>query len=345
MTIPISVVMCVYNRQDYVKEAINSILGQTFRDFEFIIVDDGSTDTSLNIALDYQKNDPRIRVHPCSQNTGIVSAHNTGLRLAQGKYIAWMDSDDISMPERLEKEFSFLQAFPEFGVVSSSGIVIDESGNVIRSLPVLQTDLLIKWSFCFGVSIINGSAMAKRELFNDAGGYRELSNKKGEYSSHDYDLWIRLSQSTLFYNLNEQLYKIRKHVKSTTRMQFNSTMKYNARICHRYIQSILGNRVSLQSVETLWGVAETPYFQDATKLINALYEHFLSLPKVSPQEKELIREDASWRMVRRIVANYWRNPGIIYPLVRAIQINPRLFLTFLRKLSNYGPELIKGWTS
>ena len=118
--------MSVYNGEKYLREAIDSILNQTFKDFEFIIVNDGSTDNSLKIIKSY--NDPRITIIN-QKNTGLAKALNEGIKIAKGKFIARMDADDISEPERFKKEYKFMHVHDECVALGTNAIIIDENGN------------------------------------------------------------------------------------------------------------------------------------------------------------------------------------------------------------------------
>ena len=123
----ISVVMPAYNAAEYLDEAIRSILNQTFRDFEFIIINDGSTDDSISILDKQQKLDSRIRVYH-QENQGMIAALNRGCRLARGKYIARMDADDISLPGRLEKQLKYMERHPQIGILGTWIYSIDKNG-------------------------------------------------------------------------------------------------------------------------------------------------------------------------------------------------------------------------
>lgn len=109
--------MPVYNAQEYIREAIDSILNQTFSDFEFIIINDGSTDNSVEIIKNY--NDPRIVLVDNTENKGLVSVLNQGLQLAQGEYIARMDADDISLPNRFMEQVNYLDKHPQVGILGA----------------------------------------------------------------------------------------------------------------------------------------------------------------------------------------------------------------------------------
>lgn len=323
MTIPISVVMPVYNRQDFLPEAIESILGQTFRDFEFIIIDDCSTDNSLKIALDYQKRDNRICIHRHEKNTGIVGGRNTGLRLATGKYIAWMDSDDISLPNRLDKQFLFMENHPEIGISSSNAIAIDERGNYLSNIRMPQSNILITWAFCFYDPIINPAVMANRELCITAGGYRDLANDRTEYFPEDYDLWTRIYKSTKFYNLSESLLKLRKHGKNITQTRLQSTLRNSAQICYTYIRSILGKEIPKTPVEMIWEIANSPSLRDMAGIIEMLYNNFANQSETSLEERKIIKDDASLRLMR-MVKKFPRDYYSISTFAQAIKINPLL---------------------
>ncbi len=123
----VSVIMPVYNGERYLEAAVESILNQTFSDFEFIITDDGSTDTSLALLRRYANRDPRIRLIS-RPNTGYVKALIEAVPLAKGKYIARMDADDISLPERFERQVRFLEQNPDYAVVGSKVLLIDSDG-------------------------------------------------------------------------------------------------------------------------------------------------------------------------------------------------------------------------
>ena len=330
MSIPVSVVMPVYNRQEFLPEAIESILRQSFHDFEFIIIDDCSTDDSLAIALEYKRRDTRIRIHRHERNTGIVGGRNTGLQLSTGKYIAWMDSDDVSLPDRLEKQFLFMESHPEIGVTSSNAIEINEKGNFLSYVRMPQSNILITWAFCFYDPIINPAVMANRELCIEAGGYRDLAKDRTEYYPEDYDLWIRLYKRTLFYNFSENLLKLRKHGKNITLTRMQSTLHNSAQICHTYVQSILGMEPPKTPIEMIWGIANPPSLCDMAGLVDMIYNNFTDRPEASPEERKTIQEDASLRLVR-MVKKYPRDHYAISTFIQAIKINPLLPGYLLKK--------------
>lgn len=182
----LSVVMSVYNAESYLHKAVDSVLDQTFKDFEFIIIDDCSTDNSLQILEAYAQKDNRITLIKKDQNKGaegFIENLNLGLQKSKGKYIARMDADDISVPERFEKQLIFLDSDPELFMVGSSLEMIDENDNFIKILPALPDDVAIKKAMYKNIALYHPSLMFR----NDNIHYREKMR-----SCEDYDLFFRL---------------------------------------------------------------------------------------------------------------------------------------------------------
>src|SRR5688572_25854696 len=155
----ISVVIPVYNGERFVVEAIRSILTQTLRDFECIVVDDGSTDQTPQLLAFEQSRDSRITVHRQPSNMGFRTALNTGCLLARGEFIARMDADDVSLPFRFEHQVRFLQTHPQVGVVGSAVQLLNELGErgEIKSFPLESG--LAEWSMIFFNSLAHPSVM------------------------------------------------------------------------------------------------------------------------------------------------------------------------------------------
>lgn len=195
----ISVVMPVYNAQKYLREAIESILNQTFRDFEFIIVNDGSSDASGQIIKTYE--DSRI-ILISQTNAGIVRALNTGIYTAKAECIARMDADDISMPNRLELQYDFLQNHPECVAVGSNAAVIDQNGNyVYTSCQPLNCQAINQ--AVPTTPFFHSSTMYKKESFQRVGGYADF------HSMEDVVFFNKLTKLGSLKNLPDVLIKYR----------------------------------------------------------------------------------------------------------------------------------------
>jgi glycosyltransferase involved in cell wall biosynthesis len=206
-SVRLTVLMSVYNGQQYLGQAIESILNQTFRDFEFLIIDDGSTDQSASIVQKFADLDPRIRVIQQAQNIGLTKALNLGIREAAGEYIARQDCDDISYPDRLQKALTALDAHPNLAFVTSSFHLIDAEGRTSGTLTHDQDADLNRWNMLFSNAISAHSAVTfRKNLVLKVGGYDESLRY-----AQDYDLWLRLMEDHEIYSYPEPLAALRYH--------------------------------------------------------------------------------------------------------------------------------------
>jgi glycosyltransferase involved in cell wall biosynthesis len=207
----ISVLMAVYNAERYLHETIDSILAQTFRDFEFLIADDGSGDRSLDILQTYAAQDSRIRVLT-GPNQGVSRTRNKLIREAKGEFVAVMDADDIAYPDRFERQINFLQAHPQVVCVGGAHDVIDEQGRFLTFLMLPQTNEEVQQKALAGHgSICHPCAMMRRETLLKTGGYDEAYP-----SAHDLDLWLKLGELGELANLPHPLLKYRLHTQSVS---------------------------------------------------------------------------------------------------------------------------------
>lgn len=197
----ISVVMAVYNGEEYLKEAVDSILCQTVSDFEFIIVDDGSTDASSSIVRSFK--DPRIKLIEQS-NQGLAKALNNGIAYAKGKYIARLDADDIALPERLELQRNFLESNPAAVIVGSNAIVMDKEGCELYTSSQKLTWEEIK-TMLPDTPFYHSAVFFRKDTFIKAGGYYEAIRHHFE----DVILWNRMAEYGELFNLKETLIKYR----------------------------------------------------------------------------------------------------------------------------------------
>jgi glycosyltransferase involved in cell wall biosynthesis len=205
----ISVVMPVYNSARYLREAVESILSQTFGDFEFLIFDDGSTDGSVALLREYARRDPRIRLIE-SAHAGYVAHLIAGCAQARGEFIARMDSDDVSLPERFQLQVEHLRAHADCVLVGSRVMLIDPDGRPIRQWASATTHEEIDQAhLARGWPMVHPSVMIRRLAFEQVGGYQ----KKYE-TLEDVDLFLRLAEVGRICNLPQVLLKYRQHMQS-----------------------------------------------------------------------------------------------------------------------------------
>jgi Glycosyl transferase family 2 len=202
----LSVVMAVHNGAKYLQESIESILAQTFRDFEFIIIDDGSEDNTISLLNYYRGRDQRIHAHHQKHN-GLVASLNRGCQLARGKYIARMDYDDIAFPDRLQRQMDFVEANPEVALLGGAYVVIDGNGTVSTTLRKPARESQIKAMMRRGHNaFLHPTVVMRKDAFHNLGGYRSAFRH-----AEDYDLWLRFVERYRVANLLEPLIYYRVH--------------------------------------------------------------------------------------------------------------------------------------
>ena len=201
----ISVIMSVYNDEKYLSIAIESILNQTYKNFEFIIINDGSTDGSINILEYYQKLDSRIIVIN-QENVGLTKSLNKVIKISKFQYIARMDSDDISDKFRLEKQIAFLKHNKGYALVGTNIIKIDKNGNEIEKNKTKYSYKDILNTFKTRNCIAHGSVLLNRQLLGDMLYYDE-----NFLYAQDFKLWTKISKKYKIANLKEYLYNLRIH--------------------------------------------------------------------------------------------------------------------------------------
>jgi glycosyltransferase involved in cell wall biosynthesis len=209
----VSVLMPVYNAGRYLAEAVDSILAQSFRDFEFVIVDDGSTDRSGAMLDAYAKKDARIRIVRRA-NTGIVAALNDGLNECRGEFVARMDADDVSLPDRFEKQLTYLRQHHEVVALGGRVIGIDPYGEVLFNSEHKLTHDEIDAELLNGVgwALVHPSVMFRRDAVERAGRYR------AEWQwVEDLDLFLRLAETGKLANLTDVVLRYRQHTESINR--------------------------------------------------------------------------------------------------------------------------------
>jgi len=205
MTSPkVSVVMSCYNVSKTLEEAIESILSQTFSDFEFVIIDDGSSDETLEKLRAFQQRDDRINVIVNKENKGLAASLNIGIKASNASWIARMDADDIAMKTRIEKQLGFLTQNPNVDVLGTGITQITQEGEKRDTvgLPELHSDIITR---IFKKPLVfHPTVMVKKEVYENIGMY----NPKLRWAE-DADLWYRIYDQVIFHNLQEPLLSYR----------------------------------------------------------------------------------------------------------------------------------------
>ncbi len=211
----VSVIIPVYNAEKYIGEAVDSILRQTFKDFEIIILDDASTDKTPEIISSYK--DDRIKVYRNEKNLYIAGNRNKGVALSKGKYIMWQDADDISMPDRMEVQYNLMESNPKIGICGSYLEIFDEGGTShIRKYKT--NDKEVRRTIFRYSPVAQPSAMIRKECFDKFGLY-SLDMPPAE----DIEMSFRIGQEYEFANIPRPLIRYRVHNKSATFAKLKQT--------------------------------------------------------------------------------------------------------------------------
>ena len=284
--------MSVYNGEKYLAEAIESILGQTFTDFEFIIINDGSSDRSVEIIQEYGKQDGRIRLIENENNIGLALSLNKGIDAARGRYIARMDADDISLPDRFAIQVNYLESHQEIWVLGSSIQIIDEKGRVMRQVDYPSDPGVLRWNMMLGAEgiVCHPACMLRKELFEAVGYYKNFP------TSQDLELWTRLffMEDLHITNLRDVLFSSRNHADqvSTGRrdLQFNTSNEIRIQLMNRFMNKSLPKDVSTAYREIR---REKFSGQDLRFYLDSwleIYQKFITTFELSEEACQIIRK-------------------------------------------------------
>lgn len=225
----VTVLLCAYNAAPFLKPAVESILAQTWRDFEVLIIDDASTDETPQILASY--NDPRIRLLRNEQNLGLTPSLNRGLREARGEWIARQDADDLSASDRLERQLAFLDANPSVALVGSQMRAINAAGRQqgVRDVPLSSES--VHWSLLLANPIIHTAATFRRDIFRD-----DLSGYDERFTScQDYELWARAAGKHRLCSLPERLVSYRMHAASISASRVETSQRLVREVVERLL--------------------------------------------------------------------------------------------------------------
>ncbi|MFZ1290715.1 MAG: glycosyltransferase [Melioribacteraceae bacterium] len=245
----ISVLLPVYNGEKFLATSIRSILNQTYKDFEFLIIDDGSTDNTDNVVKYFDDN--RIK-YIKKNHTGLADTLNFGLKIAKYDWIARMDADDISHPKRFEIQIKFAIENPQYDIISSWYVIFDEKINYVIKIPEFSDQ--IKNSLVLFSSVCHPSAIFKKDILLSLGGYYTTEVYE------DYEIWLRIKEKVEFYNLQMILLLVRKNINSLTNYNFLRNKKIHYIIQEKYYLN-LEKEFGIQNVnEQIYFKALREYF-------------------------------------------------------------------------------------
>jgi glycosyltransferase involved in cell wall biosynthesis len=295
----VSVLTSVFNGERFLRQAIESVLAQTWRDFEYILVDDASTDRTPEIIAQYAAQDGRIVPLRCDTNGGTNRALNRGLELARGKYVANLDHDDIALPERLSRQVAFLDEHPNIGVLGSAARLIDETDREQGQTQYLQAPGALRWDFLFRCSILHSAACMNRALVAQAGGY-----SPDHPLATEYELFWRLLTRTDFANLPDVLVAYRKNSTQTSQARWRVQHGEVILMLYAMYKKHLGIQAQFRALEALYGflrgavLEEQEEVEGAAVLLEILYQKYLQQQSPDAETLAYIRTDYAYKLFK-----------------------------------------------
>ncbi|MDP9079233.1 MAG: glycosyltransferase [Bacteroidota bacterium] len=304
----VTVLMPAYNAEKYIREAITSVLGQSFADFELLIVNDGSTDDTEKIVRSFH--DPRI-VMISQENKGVSAALNLGLAHARAPYIARFDADDICLPNRLKVQYEFITTYPEYTIIGSAVEYMDADGHYIFTHHPeghLNEEIQqLKYSIC---PFIHSSVFYKKEAVVNKGGYNEHA-----YTYEDHFLWVNILKNEKACNLSQALIKVRLNPESITIDEKWRTRKF---------RSIKYTTLKNKNITEAEG--------------NELYQ--IGGKQYSPK----IKEGAYYALCgKKFLLNNYQPEKARLNMARAISLHPLRLDNYLIYTVSYLPERFIAW--
>jgi glycosyltransferase involved in cell wall biosynthesis len=329
--------MSVYNGERFLREAVDSILDQSFVDFEFVIIDDGSTDATWSIVSSYS--DVRLRPIRNDHNLGLPRSLNRGLAVAQGDYIARMDGDDVALPRRLERQAALLDTHPEIGILGTDCHLIDIEGRQQGRLHMPISDLAIRWRSLLGNPFLHPTVMLRRQVLVSHG----LTYDEGLETTQDYELWVRLLKHTRGANLGEPLllYRLSDGVTATRRPeQLLNQDAIALRTIREQLPEVCLTPGEVSQLRALFiGGSPGPGSYDIGRV--ALLHRYLDMLARFEQRH---KQDADWQALKREEAarltrllNRSPSPvGVFAVALRLIRLDPGI-------LGRWAGSLLKGF--
>lgn len=316
--------MAVHNGMPYLPKAIESILAQTYEDFEFLIVNDRSTDETRDVVLGY--GDPRIRLLDNPENIGQTRSLNRGLAETRCEFVARMDDDDISHPQRLARQVPFLMDNPDVAVVGSNLTFIDSDDQEIGTWSYPQHDLALRWLQLFACPVSNGAAMFRRSVIWD-----ELGGYDGDIAiSQDWELWGRVLKQHKLANLPQALLQVRRHPNQETLVRQEAMWRELGQISRRNPALILRGTSTeedwLSKCELLPHDAHEirrQYPVQFLEILEELYGKYNEQYPEAAKDASVRRELASQYLVAADSCNLWHLPTATRALWKASRTSPR----------------------
>ena len=318
----VTVLMAVFNGGSYLKTALDSILSQSLRDFELLVIDDASTDGTAELLGRYAVEDRRVRVLHNGENIGLTASLTFGLKEAKGRYIARLDADDVARPSRLAAQVRFLEERPDVDVVGTWATLIDDKGNECGSWQLPQSDGALSWLLLFNNAFVHSSVMFRKDAALSLGGYSPECKR-----SQDYDLWLRMAQQGLLGCIPEELVHFRRHDASITALHSPNQVATHNRSAMRHLAQAYGVELSEDALMLLRGrmsgPTSGPVREEAIRALVRLFRRHTGIKHSAFEDRVIVRRDAAKRMWR-IACPPGLNGRLLLAALHASRLDPRI---------------------
>ena len=299
----VTVLMGVHNGERFLAEALDSILAQTFRDFEVLIIDDASTDRTASILADYTSRHACIHLMRNTSNLGLTRTLNIGLAAARGEYIARMDADDTAFPERIARQVAFLDMHPEVGVLGTGAALMNADGTILRERHCATDHEAIAWRLFFTNDLIHTSVLFRSHIVGEPVRYDEAVRR-----AQDHALWLRLCRVTRLAVLPEVLVHYRIHTDNITTTDAGGVDASSAAQAARSAAEYLGRDVDIADMMVLRAperCTQDPHpasrLRSAAGVLQDLHDAYVRTHHISGAAAPCIRRD----MARRLLDLAW----------------------------------------
>lgn len=301
----VTVLMAVHNGERFIERALDSLRAQTWRQFQAIVIDDGSTDATSAILSGLA--DPRFSVHRNPDNLGLTRSLNRGLRLIHTDYVARLDADDVALPGRLAAQVAYLDQHPELGIVGSDCEVVDENDRLVAVYAYPRSHTAIRWRHFFNNGFCHSSVMLRRSILER----NQLCYDERIRYAQDFDLWTRLLRHTRGTNLGTPLVRWRTHARSISSQRQAEQAQFATDVVLREMSNLLGRAVDSDLARELkdWyseiSICRTDTAWRTALLAMELLEALAACSDLDPDELGSIHGDWLVGLSRRMPMARW----------------------------------------
>jgi len=325
----VSVVLPVYNCEDHISEAIESILNQSYQNFEFIIVDDASTDNTNSILNRFAVTNKKIQLIVNRENIRQTKSITKACKKATGKYIAIMNADDIALKMRLDTQVQFLENNPDYGMVGSWTDTIDENGNILGQWETSVSHEELMWDMMFGAGFAHSSVMMKNDLVKQVGYYNTIQ-------SEDYDLWKRLSRISKIANIPVVLQQKRVWTGQLANRVVAKNLECHLEIMQSNIQYLLNDDdINIEIIKILFSVIDdkikpemrnTSYAKESVEIMYKINKRFKESYILKSNTQKYV-DTNTYQVINNILHIRDSNiSNIFYQKVKLMVKFPKLYL-------------------